>query len=155
MHGMKNMFSMGLCECGNVRHRSVKDASYTVTRPGMVFYSVSYDVLTQVLMAITPCRLVKGYGRFGRMCLHLGLLALKMKVNWPVDRAKRPRWLQSSPTPLWEFHHHQMLSRNVGKKLPIGTGKIPKESRSHLHRIRSLKSRNCVSVAWLCNCYTA
>ena len=32
----------------------------------------------------------------------------KMKVNWPVERAKRPRWLESSPTPLWEFHHHRL-----------------------------------------------
>jgi len=44
---------------------SVKDASYTVTRPGTVFCAVRHDVLTQVLMNITPCRLVKGHGHFG------------------------------------------------------------------------------------------
>ena len=38
----------GFCECGNDPHRCVKDASYTVTRPGMVFCSVRHDVLTQV-----------------------------------------------------------------------------------------------------------
>jgi hypothetical protein len=49
MHGMKNISpAWGICECGNDPHRSVKDASYTVTRPGMVFYSVRHDVLTQV-----------------------------------------------------------------------------------------------------------
>jgi len=93
MYGMKNVSPVwGFCECGNDRHRSVKDAPYTVTWRGTVFYSVRHDVLTEVLMKIMPCRLVKGYGRFGGMWyLHLGLLALKIKVNWTVDRAKRPR----------------------------------------------------------------
>ena len=81
-------------------------------------YSVRHDVLTQVLMK--SCRLVKGYERFGgTQCLHLRLSALRMKVNWPVDKTKRPRWLESSPTPLWEFHRHRLLSQNVSKKLPI------------------------------------
>jgi hypothetical protein len=40
----------GFCECGSDLHRSVKDASYTVTRPGTVSYSVRHDILTQVLM---------------------------------------------------------------------------------------------------------
>jgi len=33
----------------------------------MVFYSARNDVLTQVLMNITPYRLVKGYERFSGM----------------------------------------------------------------------------------------
>jgi len=50
MHGMKNISPVwGFCECGIDPHRSVKDASYKVTRPGTVFYSVGHDVLTQVL----------------------------------------------------------------------------------------------------------
>jgi len=53
----------GFCECSNDPHRSIKEASHTVTRSGKVFYSVRHDVLTKVLMKITPCRLVKGYGR--------------------------------------------------------------------------------------------
>jgi len=57
----------GFYECGNDPHRSINEASYTVTRPGMVFYSVRHDVLTKVLMKIMPCRLVKGYRRFGGM----------------------------------------------------------------------------------------
>jgi len=66
MHGMKNVSPVwGFCECSNDPHRSVKEASYTVTRPGTVFYSVRHDVLTQVLMKITPCRPAEGYGRFG------------------------------------------------------------------------------------------
>jgi len=44
---------------------SIKDALHAVTRPGTVSYSVRRDVLTQVLMKITPCRLVRGYGRYG------------------------------------------------------------------------------------------
>jgi len=37
-----------------------------------------HEVVTQVLMKITCCQLVKGYGRFGgTQSLHLGLLALK------------------------------------------------------------------------------
>jgi hypothetical protein len=48
MHGVKNISPVwGFCGSGNDPHRSVKDASYTVTRPGMV-YSVRHDVLTQV-----------------------------------------------------------------------------------------------------------
>jgi len=39
----------------------------------MVFCSVRNDVLTQVVVKIAPCRLVKGYGHFG------GALALEMK----------------------------------------------------------------------------
>jgi len=54
----------------------------------------------------------------------------EMKVNWPVDRAKRPGRLESSPTPLWEFHNHQMLSRNVAKKLPIDAAQNPKRSQT-------------------------
>jgi len=38
----------------------------------MVFCFVRNDVLTQVVVKITPYRLVKGYGHFG------GTLALKM-----------------------------------------------------------------------------
>ena len=53
MHGMNDL------------HRFVKDASYTLTRPGTVFYSVRHDVLTQVMMKIASCRLVRGYGSFG------------------------------------------------------------------------------------------
>ena len=52
----------GFCECSNDLHRSIKDASYTVTRPDMVFYSLRHNVLTQVLK-ITPCRMVKRYGQ--------------------------------------------------------------------------------------------
>jgi len=83
----------GFRKCGNDLHRSVKDASYTVNWPDTVFYSVRHDVLIQMLK-ITPCRLLKAYRRFGgTKFLHLRLLALKMKVWWPVDRTKRPRWL--------------------------------------------------------------
>ena len=48
---------------------------YTPTRPGMVFCSVRNDVLTQVVVKIAPCRLVKGYGHFG------GTLGLKIMMN--------------------------------------------------------------------------
>ena len=49
MYGMKNISpEWGFCECGSDPHRSVKDASHTVTRPGMGFCSVRHDVLTQV-----------------------------------------------------------------------------------------------------------
>ena len=48
MHRMKNMSSVGTCECGN-DPQIRKDASYTVTQPGTVFYSVRHDVLAQVL----------------------------------------------------------------------------------------------------------
>jgi len=72
---------MGLFVNMALIHTSVKDVSYTVTQPSTVFCSAKHDVLTQVLMKITPCRLVKGYGCFGgTQCLHLGLLALKIKV---------------------------------------------------------------------------
>jgi hypothetical protein len=105
----------GFCECGNGLHRSIKDTSYTVTRPGTVFCAVRHDVLAQVLMQITPC-LLKGYGRFGgTQCLHLGLLALKMKVNWPVNKSQRPRWLWSAQTPLWKFPEHQLVSKRRQK----------------------------------------
>jgi hypothetical protein len=63
MHGMKNMSSRGFCECDDL-YRSVKDPSHTVTQPSTVFYSVRYYVLTQVLMKIMHCRLVKEYGCF-------------------------------------------------------------------------------------------
>ena len=93
---MKNISPVwGFCECGNDLHRSVKDASYTVTWPGTVFCFVRHDVLTQVLK-IMPGGLMKG--------------------NWTLDRAKRPRWHKCSPTLQWEFHHHQLLSRSVGQE---------------------------------------
>jgi hypothetical protein len=38
---------------------------YTVTGHDTVFYSVRHNVLTQVLMKITPCQMVKCYGHFG------------------------------------------------------------------------------------------
>jgi hypothetical protein len=85
-HGMKNMSSMGLLW---VRQCSSHIRKRRTIHSNSVFYSVKHDILTQVFR-ITPCRLVKSYGRFGgTLRLHLGLLALKMKVNWPVDRAKR------------------------------------------------------------------
>jgi len=77
------------------------------------------DVLTQVVK-FTPCRLVKVCLRYGgTYCRHLGLLA-----------------------------HHQLLSRNEGKKLSTTLRKIPKVCRSHSNRVRSLKSRNCGSVTF-------
>ena len=57
--------------------------------------------------------------------------------------AKRPRWFESSPTLLWESHHHQLLSRNYQS-----LRKIPNERKSHSHSVRSLKSRNCGSVTF-------
>jgi hypothetical protein len=38
VHGIKIGPAWGFCECGNDLHRSVKDASYIVTRPGLLFY---------------------------------------------------------------------------------------------------------------------
>ena len=90
--------------------RSVNDASYTVTRLGTVFYSVRHDVLTQVST---------GEG------LRTFRLNIKVPSSWtvgPEDEGKldslqgQMSQMTSSPTPLSEFHHHQLLSRNVGKK---------------------------------------
>jgi len=50
MHGTKNTSPIwGFCEWGSDLRRSVKDASYSVTRPGTAFYFVRRDVLAQVL----------------------------------------------------------------------------------------------------------
>jgi len=77
IHGMKNMFSMGLLECGN-DHRSIKDASYTVTGPGTVFYSVrrSHIGVDEDFALLTGEGLQMFRWNVGRWPL-----ALKIKVN--------------------------------------------------------------------------
>jgi len=83
----------------------------------MVFCSVRNDVLTQVVVKITPWR-------------------------W---RAKRPRWFESSPTLLWESHHHQLFPETKARNYQ-SLHEIPNEYKSHSHSVRSLKSRNCGSL---------
>jgi len=144
MDGMKNMSCMGLLWLRQWSSQILKRRVTHSNSAGKDFYSVRHDVLTQVVMKITPCRLVRGYGRFsGAWCLNLGLLALNMKVNWPVDRAKRPTWLESSPTRMWEFHNRPETSTRNYQSALRG---VPKQRRSHLHCVRSLKSCNCGSV---------
>jgi len=66
--------------------RSVKDASYTVTRPGTVFYFVRHDVLTQVLTG-------KGLRtfRFNIKVPSSWTVGPEDEGKFTVDRAKRPR----------------------------------------------------------------
>jgi hypothetical protein len=71
-----------------------------------------------------------------------------MKVNWPFDRAKRPRWL--------DLHQHRCENSTTTNCCPETSArncqsmlrKIPEERRSHLHGVRSLKSRHCRSVTF-------
>jgi len=97
---------------------------------------------------------VKSYGRFGftetsvTLHLHLGLLALHMKV---IDQSTG----QNVPHDL-NLHQHrcenvtttnccpETSARNYQSMLP----KILEERRSHLHSVRSPKSRNCGSVTF-------
>ena len=139
MRGIKNMSSKGhLCM---LRQRSVKDASYTITRPGTVSYSVRHDDEDYGLSTGEGLRTFRW-----NVVLSTWAVGPEMKVNWPFDRAKRPRWLESSPTPLWEFHNRcpETSVRNYQSMLR----KVPKERRSHLHRVQSLKSRNCGSATF-------
>jgi hypothetical protein len=138
-----------ICPGGNDLHRSIKDSSHTATRPGTVFYSERHAVLTQVLMKIMSCRLVKGYGCFGgTQCLHLGLLALKMNVNWPVDRPKRPDDLNLNQHHCENFTTTNCCSETSAKNYQSMLRKIPTERRCHLHCVQSLKPHNCGIVTF-------
>ena len=68
MHGMNDL------------HRSVKDAPYTLTRPGTVLYR---ETLRSHIGVDEDYALLTGDGlrTFRRNAVHLGLLALKMQLN--------------------------------------------------------------------------
>ena len=133
----------GLCECGNGLHRSIKD---TVTRPGMVFHAMRHDVLTQVLMQITPCRLT-GYGRFGgTQCLHLGTVEPEEgKLAGQQGATSQMTWIFTN-TAVGISQSPTVVSKRRQKNHQSTLRKIPKDRRSHIHRVRSLKSRHCGSV---------
>jgi len=106
----------------------------------MVFCSVRNDVCTEVVVKITPCRLVKGYGRFGR--------------TWTVgpEDEDEGRYV---PNDL-NLHQHccenftttNCCPKTKARNYQSTLHKIQKERRSHSHCVHSLKSGNYGSVTF-------
>ena len=118
----------------------IRKRRVTLTRPGMVFCSVRNDVCTEVVVKITPCRLVKGYGRFGR--------------TWTVvpEDEDEGRYV---PDDLnlhqhgWEnFTTTNCCPETSARNYQSTLHKIPKERRSHSHCVHSLKSGNYGGVTF-------
>ena len=147
MHGMKNNSSMGLLWMrqwsSQIRKRSLMRSNSA--RHGLLFCetlhsntSVDEDYVLSTGEGLRTFR--------WNVVPSSRTVGPEDKVNWAVDRAKRPRWLESSLTPLWEFHNHQLLSWNVGSKLPKDAAQKPKRAQISFTPRSNLKSRNCGKV---------
>jgi len=89
----------------------------------MVFCSVRNDVLTQVVVKITPCRQVKGYGHFG------GTLALKVKGE--------------TSQMIWIF-------TNTAVRISPPPAVVPKRSHETTNRcVKSQTSANLINTAFV------
>jgi len=91
MHGMKNKSSIGLLWMrqwsSQIRKRRVLHINSA--RHGLLLWDITFSHKCWWRLRPVDWRRVMDVS----VERSIGLMALKMKVNWPVERAKRPTWL--------------------------------------------------------------
>ena len=141
---MKNMSTMGLLwmrQWSSQKHKS-RIIRSNLAQHGFLFCD-KWCSHTGVKYALSTGEGLQTFWR-NIAAFYLGLLALKMEVNWPSTG-------QNAPDDL-NVHQHRCQNftttnccHETARNYQSVLRKIPKERRSHLHRVRSLKSRHCGS----------